>query len=311
MRTTRARFSLAAAALLFGSTAAMADTARDPVAAEALFRDGRAAIERGDYEAACSRFRESHRLDPAPGTLLNLADCEERRGHLATAWQLFIDAGQQFTAGDARIALAKERAAALDKRLPRLTIRLAPNAPSGTTVQRGEITLGDASLGMALPVDPGEHVIVVNAPGHAPRSYSVRLVESEAREIAVLPGDASASASFGASSSGSSPTLGYVSLAVGAAGIATGVVTSLMVVSKKAAADNNCIEGRCNREGFDAIESARSIAPVSTVSWIVGAVGIGLGGYLILSHDDSGAARTAILPTVGKDTGSVTVMRRF
>ena len=44
---------------------------RDPAAAEALFRAARSAVERGDYRSACPKFEESHRLDPAVGTLFN------------------------------------------------------------------------------------------------------------------------------------------------------------------------------------------------------------------------------------------------
>src|SRR5262245_31877335 len=58
-------------------------------AAEALFEEGRSALAAGDLDLACARFRESNRLDPAVGTVLNLADCEEKRGKLATAWTLF------------------------------------------------------------------------------------------------------------------------------------------------------------------------------------------------------------------------------
>ncbi|MFO0567610.1 MAG: hypothetical protein U0263_18270 [Polyangiaceae bacterium] len=55
---------------------------RDATAAEALFNAGRDAVKAGDYPTACAKFRESNRLDPAPGTVLNLADCEEHLGHV-------------------------------------------------------------------------------------------------------------------------------------------------------------------------------------------------------------------------------------
>ncbi|NOU28880.1 MAG: hypothetical protein HOO96_13330, partial [Polyangiaceae bacterium] len=48
--------------------------------AETLFREGRKALEAGDYAVACAKFAESQRIEPAPGTLLNLAGCEERSG---------------------------------------------------------------------------------------------------------------------------------------------------------------------------------------------------------------------------------------
>ena len=60
---------------------------RDPAAAEVLFQEGRDAVQRGNWPLACSKFRESERLDPGVGTLMNLADCEEKIGRLASAWE--------------------------------------------------------------------------------------------------------------------------------------------------------------------------------------------------------------------------------
>jgi hypothetical protein len=56
---------------------------RDPVAAEALFRAGRDALKRGAWAAACSKLAESQTLDPAAGTALNLAVCQEKLGNVA------------------------------------------------------------------------------------------------------------------------------------------------------------------------------------------------------------------------------------
>src|SRR5450755_3617279 len=95
--TTLTVFALSMSA--WGSSTARAD-AHDPAAAEALFRDGRAAAQRGDWETACPKLRESQRLDPAAGTLLNLADCEEHRGKVATAWQLFRQVVDSLPAND-------------------------------------------------------------------------------------------------------------------------------------------------------------------------------------------------------------------
>jgi hypothetical protein len=51
--------------------------ARDPAAAEVLFRRGREAMEAKRYADALPSFAESQRLDPGAGTLMNLATCEE------------------------------------------------------------------------------------------------------------------------------------------------------------------------------------------------------------------------------------------
>ena len=104
----------------------------DPAAAEALFAAGREAMERGDYAAACAKFDESERLDPAPGTLMNLADCNEKRGHLAAAWENWRDARGTLRPDDDRLRVVEARLATLEARLPHLVIELAPGAPAAS-----------------------------------------------------------------------------------------------------------------------------------------------------------------------------------
>ena len=65
--------------VLCSATAARADE-RASVDAEMLFREGRHAADMGNFALACEKFEASHKVQPAPGTLLNLADCEESRG---------------------------------------------------------------------------------------------------------------------------------------------------------------------------------------------------------------------------------------
>ena len=96
----------------------------DPAAAEALFRDGRAAAQKGDWESACPKLRESQRLTRR-GDVVNLADCEEHRGKVATAWQLYRQVVESLPENDERVPLAKKRATDLERRLPHLTVRIA------------------------------------------------------------------------------------------------------------------------------------------------------------------------------------------
>ena len=47
--------------------------------------------------------------------------------------------------------------------MPHLTVRIRAADLEGATVLRDETELGTASLGVALPVDPGAHVLVLRA----------------------------------------------------------------------------------------------------------------------------------------------------
>jgi hypothetical protein len=168
--------------------------ASDPVAARALFREGRKAAEAGDYATACPKFSDSYRLDPAVGTLLNIADCEQRSGHLAAAWVSFQKAMDQLPKDDKRRPAVEKIVAALGKRLPRLSIRLAPAAPHASTVERDGVEVGSSSLGVAVPLDPGRHVVVIRAPGRREQRYDVELTEGQSQELVGEPGREDASA---------------------------------------------------------------------------------------------------------------------
>jgi hypothetical protein len=162
----------------------------DPVTATELFRQGREALAANDVAGACAKFAESARLDGTKiGTLTNLGDCEAMLGQLAKArehLQIAIDLAR--VNNDDRLTNVRADFAAIDKRVPRLTLTIAAGAPPSTTVTRDGIALGEASLHAPLPVDPGDHAIVVEAPGFAAKSYTVRLTEGDQRELVVETG---------------------------------------------------------------------------------------------------------------------------
>ncbi|MBX3128245.1 MAG: hypothetical protein KF718_16090 [Polyangiaceae bacterium] len=299
----RASATLLIGALALHTTAAFAQ-AGDAAAAEVLFREGRAASDAGNPKLACEKFRESHRLDPAPGTALNIADCEETLGRLATAWTYFSEVAAKLPASDERQAIARARAGALEPRLPRLRLRLAPTVPADTTVRRGEVVLRRAALDTPLPVDPGEHRVEVRAAGHEPRHVVVTLREGEQRTLTLdvgKPVSLEDGPGVGAAPKGGSgsPTVGYVLGGLGVVGLGVGAVTGAMVLSKKSTVDANCdADKRCNRVGADAADSGRTLGTVSGVSFVVGAVLLGSGAYLVLSGDRERPS-AALMPTAG------------
>lgn len=300
--------SLAAVALLSPAVA----LAGDPAAAEALFLQGRAAVEKGDHQTACTKFAESNRLDPAVGTVFNLGDCSEKLGKLATAWQYFREVIQRLPPNDDRVPMAKQRAAALEARLPKLTVRLGAGAPAGTKITRDGIELGAASLGVALPVDPGAHIIEASAPGTRPGNFAVTLAEGEARTVDVKPGDATQGEGTASTGEGGRRTWGWVAGGVGAAGILVGTTAGVLALGKKSTVDANCDDAkRCNQTGIDAADAGSRLATVSTVGLLVGAVGVGVGAYLLVTSPTATRPETALVPTVGPTGGGLSWLGRF
>jgi hypothetical protein len=187
-----ARQSLVCCALILVSNAAATAVhaqARDPAAAEVLFQDGRRLMKAGQLQQACAKLEESLRLDAAVGTLANLAECEEQSGRTATAWQHWRQAVDQLGARDPRRKQALLHVAELEALLPHLQIALTGTAPSVLKIERDGVALGDASIGVALPVDPGHHVVLVTAPELWPRRYDLVISEQETRQLLVEPGE--------------------------------------------------------------------------------------------------------------------------
>lgn len=270
------------------SVSAHAQERSDPAAADELFREGRAASEQRDYLTACAKFRESNRLDPAVGTLFNIADCEDKLGRLATAWTLFQEVAQRLATDDDRRAIALKRVQALEPRVPRLSVHLAASGRSDVTVRRDGVVLGAASLDTALPVNPGEHVVVVEAPGTQPAQFQSSVGEGERAQIAVSIGAASTdvektSTPSAASGAHANHTLAYVVGGVGVAGLITGVVAGLLVLDRKSTVNDNCTGHVCNQAGKDAADSGKTLGVVTTIGFITGAVGLGSATYLYVS----------------------------
>jgi hypothetical protein len=283
---------------------------RDPSAAEALFRAGREAFEKGDYATALGRFDEAYRLDPTPGALLNRAICEDELGQLTRAWEDYRRVLERLPAEDPRLEIASGRLRALEQRLAWVTIKLESGAAAGTTVKRGSVELGSASLGVALPLDPGRHEFVVSAPGRGSRSYPLNLVEGERRELlvgsfpepatsqpqvsdspTVIPpaSDSNRPAADWTTTAPSvgdtpdSPTLGYVLLGAGGLGLGVAAVSGILLLDRMDTVDDHCQEKLCDQVGYDAGRSGRTLRAIAGVSLAAGALSAGVGGYLVLS----------------------------
>jgi hypothetical protein len=293
-----------------GTAQARAQTNAADASAQAdkVFKEGRMAANAGDYTTARARFLESERLDPAPGTLLNVADCEVHLGLLVAAREHFELAASGFPRGDNRRGWATTQAAQLDKRLARLTLRLSPDAPAGTTVTKGGTTLDTTTLGRQVLTDPGKIEITVTAPGRVAKPTTLTLGEGQTVEQVLTVGDPAPAPATPAAPSSPEPavtpattvtghpyrTLGLVLGGVGIAGLVVGSVAGILSLSDASTVKGHCNTSTwaCDSQGVSAASNGNALATLSDISFVAGAVLAGVGAYFVLTSREEPATVT-------------------
>ena len=180
---------VALAALLLG--APTVTLAGDVEQAKSLFDQGLSDFMVGRYEKACPAIDRSYRLDPRPGTLFTLAECEARRGRVATAvarYTEYLALYRQFV--PKKQAEQKDRADAsrsqietLSPLVPLVTLRLPEGCPEDVEVRHDGETLPVLSLTAPLAVNPGENVFTVQSPGGPLIEHRIDLKAGDRKEL--------------------------------------------------------------------------------------------------------------------------------
>jgi tetratricopeptide (TPR) repeat protein len=302
----RMKHRLPLAALAFAAAAAFAAPARadDNAAAEALFQQAKTLTEQQRYDEACPKFAASYKLDKALGTLLNLADCEEHSGRIATAWAHWGEAVELAQkGGDKRDAFASGHRDALAPRLPMLRLDIAAGK-SSLDVYRDAVKIDPAAYGVPLPSDPGGHVVSV-------RRGAETLVE---KRVAVREGETTALALDLVAIEKAAPppvvpglppsslrTVGFVLTGVGVATLlAAGSLEIAALVNKSDAdAPSSCVNRFCTPTGIATAERARTFADVGQWVGIGGIVVAAVGVTLVIASPGRPASSTPAVTASG------------
>ncbi|MGK3997853.1 tetratricopeptide repeat protein [Sorangium sp. So ce1024] len=294
---------------LLGSAAPAA--ASEP---EELFERGLADLQAGRYGPACDALHKSYRFERRPRTLFYLAECEERAGRVATAalhYDEYLDLVERLSPPEQkdeadRQKLALARRDRLDIDIPRVTFRLPGTAPAGTKVTRSSKASPDpvpVTVGVPLPIDPGEHWVRTEPPGAPARDkrffvnkrerLSIDLTVAEAgdeartprRSVPVTPVPPVLPISTDDGLSGRRLVM-YIAGGVGLVGVIAGAVAGGVTLTQKKTIADNCRDGFCNEKGESAIGRAAVASPISTVSFAVGLTGLTVATALLLTEPE-------------------------
>ncbi|HVK67301.1 MAG TPA: hypothetical protein VM694_22605 [Polyangium sp.] len=306
MKKRAAGFFFAVA--LFGATRPGFAQQGDVAAAEHLFKEALALMEKGDYEHACPRLAESHKLDSGVGTLLYLGDCQEKLGKLATAWATFSEAADAARrAGQPeREKMGRARADALESKLSRLRIEV-PDSVSreGLVVRRDALDVASLLWNTAVPIDPGTYKVEATAPGKTPYSVSVVIEPGSATTTVTLPRLEDAKTVEAPPQPLPEPVklppppppppprlkpegigaLGITGIVVGGAGILTmgaSLGVGLAARARFNEAASFCDATYCDREGVAMRKDAKDLAGVGTTIFVPGAILTAAGAALLV-----------------------------
>lgn len=305
--TTRHRLlerAVAVALLALGTTLAAparaAPTKGGPTPGEKLFREGREAMDRKELAVACAKFADSYALEGVVTSLLNEADCEEKRGRLATSLRLWQDGRTKADDASTR-AFVDGRVAALSPRVPKLVVHAGPGS-GGASVTIDGVAL---TLDAPLAVDPGDHVIEARSKGGVGDTRRILVDEGKSVEVTVLAEPATL-ATDGASSehedatsrgrarpnrSARLRTAGWVVGAVGVAGLATFGVTGAMVLADH----EDCPDFRCSSD-----KRPQALLGVNGVALGVGVLGVGVAiPLLVVGYGQKSSPVVALEPMIG------------
>ena len=276
---------LALVCTLFNPAPAVAATAQEKALAESLFKEGKALLSK-DPTKACEKLAESQRLDPASGTALNLADCQEKLGRLATAFGTYQIAEElaRERNNSGRVALIKKKLKSLEPKIPHLRLVASTPLPAGAVLSLDGTTLGAAAIGTELAVDPGEHRLEVRAPGFEPFVKELKIAEGASSEeecgpLKRLPAEAKPKAP-----KPSWPLPAFVATAgVAAVGLGFGIGAGVRAIDLGAVVSAECPENACTAAGLDALSEGDRFATASNVAFVLaGVFGAAATTFLVL-----------------------------
>jgi hypothetical protein len=328
---------LAAAALLCASAASAAP---DVGSADQLFAQAKQLMSEGKFAQACSKFEASYDADPALGSLLNLADCLERDGRMASAYGRWGDAIDYANKkNDERAKFARERREEIKPKLSFVTLAVKGEADD-LTVFKGDTKLSKGAFGTALPTDPGETVIqVVRGADQVLWETTIVLAQAEQKTVEVpldviaqanptsvkkrtaVTGRTGPRSDIGDAPEGFWSTQRIAGFVVGAGGLLVaggGFALGGIAQGKKSDLDAECSAGEetryCTPAGLELADEARTFAEASTYTLVAGGIVVAVGITVIITAPNEYEKledRAYILPWFSPDGGGAVMGGKF
>jgi hypothetical protein len=207
-------------------------------------------------------------------------------------------------------ATAKTELEALVPRIPSVQV-FVTGAPSKGV--RLTIDSAAAQVGQPLPRDPGEHTVAASAPGRVPATQQITLLEGATAQVTLdltpepplapppppkpTPSVEISPAPAPATTPPPSATApqryasrGVITLGFAGVTLGLGAITGTMSSDEVDKLAGQCPDKKCYDDADETYSSARTLATVSTISFVVGSI-VAAGGMVLLVIDSGGDSR--------------------
>jgi len=298
----RAVAAVLAVVALAGAPAARAQTADQLKAARELFQEAYKDEQEKRFDAALEKFQRVARVKESAAVRYRIASVLDALGRLREARDAFralAASKPSLPAAEQEIAdSAAERALALDKRIPRLVLRLDAKWPADArmTVDGAPVPASSTSSRI-VEVDPGDHVVAVSS--STTRTVETRVAVADGGEVshtiavpeehraAVPPAAVSPAPSEEPRANGAPDrTLGYVALGAGGALVVTSAILLAVrsgdIDDLRAACPGDVCPGARRAELESTHDRAELFGPLALGAGLAGLAALGVGGYLVL-----------------------------
>lgn len=276
--------------------------ADDNAQARTLFQEGLQLETGGNYAGALAKFQEVALLKRTPPVLFHVAYCQEKLGKLVAAlggYRLVVLEGGDDPKNAKVVQTAQEALAALEKRVPSVTIKRGKGAELAKITLDG-VELGATTLDKPQQVDPGAHALEATQSGKLPYKETIQVAEGETKTVEVFLKDDKAKTPKGPDTSDpETPTAStsteikppppdssivpYVVLGAGAASLIASGVFFYMRSSAINDLDGKCRGNICPESAKSTSDSGKSSTLLGNITLGLGVVGVGVGTVLLLT----------------------------
>ncbi len=311
-RVRRAAWFIAISCSLLSAPAAATSQPAPRLEARGLAAEAIDLYSAGDFKNALKKFARADQLYPAPTLKLRVARCLDRLNRMhesAQQYRKIIATKLKWTAPrkhhEARKDAVPELAKLLDQ-MPRVLVLVSGIESEGATVHVDKERIPADRRDRTI--DPGMHLFVATK-GSRVAKRMVQVQRGRAIRVELQLPDPDDNKPIAPSDDGSAFRIaGWAAIGLGAAGAILGGVTGGMLVAQRSDLQARCPDQACPPEAHDDAKQFNTLRTVSTVGFIVGAVGAGAGITLHLLAP-SGNAGEGTPKGAGEDAANSSGLR--